>query len=138
MPESLHASLGKQLFFVSPLVVLGALGTLVSTITIVPHVLQAMRTRKPGGSSTAWVLGVAGSTIWALYGVVSGDLLVGAPGLVTIPCGLLLAIWSLRKDEPAEPVESLELEAPPVAAAPVYVPDDWSAANGPLEMPSVA
>lgn len=94
----------QQHALVSPLVVLGALGTLVSTTTIVPHVIHAMRTRRPGGSPVAWVMGVTGSTIWLLYGLTSGDVLVGAPGLVTIPCGLLLAIWSL-KGETDEPVD---------------------------------
>lgn len=107
----IHANPESSFILVSPLVVLGALGTLVSTITIVPHVVHAMRTRRPGGSPVAWVLGVTGSTIWFAYGVASGDLLVGAPGLVTIPCGLLLAIWSVRG----------AADAPEA----VYVPDEW-------------
>lgn len=129
----------------SPLVVLGALGTLVSTITIVPHVAHAMRTRKPGGSPLAWVLGVTGSTIWLVYGIASGDLLVAAPGLVTVPCGLLLAIWSLRSGRggpagpPAAPV-ALEVG---LAAEPVFVPDAWlaegyAAPADTVEMPAVA
>ena len=62
----------------SPLVLLGTVGTLVSTITIIPHVLHATRTKQPGGSPLAWVMGTAGSTIWLLYGLASGDLLVAA------------------------------------------------------------
>jgi uncharacterized protein with PQ loop repeat len=122
---------------VSPLVVLGTLGTLVSTITIVPHVVHAMRTRQPGGSPLAWVMGVTGSTIWSFYGIASGDLLVGAPGLVTIPCGLLLAIWSLRGRD-AEPAA----RARPAAAEDVYVPEEWLAADHTAgdtrELPAVA
>ena len=109
----------SSFFLVSPLVVLGALGTLVSTITIVPHVLRAWHTKRPGGSPLAWVMGATGSTIWFVYGLASGDLLVGAPGLVTIPCGLLLAAWSLRRDGHEQPV------VPPTDAAAVYVPDEW-------------
>jgi uncharacterized protein with PQ loop repeat len=124
---------------VSPLVVLGALGTLVSTITIVPHVIHALRTKQPGGSPLAWVMGVTGSTIWFVYGIASGDLLVGAPGLITIPCGLLLALWSLR-GRPDAQVEEGRPHSP--AAADVYVPDEWLAAGyvsgDTREMPAVA
>jgi hypothetical protein len=142
---------------VSPLVALGALGTLVSTTTIVPHVLRGMRTKQPGGSPLAWSLGVAGSTIWLVYGIVAGDFLVGAPGLITIPCGLLLAVWSMRAAVVAESVAESVTEvvaqagiaAGLVAAepddAPVFVPDAWieSAAHEvdlppTLEMPIVA
>lgn len=80
----------------SPLVVLGSLGTLISTITIVPHVLHALRTKTPGGSPLAWGMGVAGSAVWLVYGIASHDLLVGAPGVVTVPCGLFLAASSTR------------------------------------------
>jgi len=111
---------------VSPPVVLGTLGTLVSTITILPHVVHATRTKQPGGSPLAWVMGVTGSTIWLVYGVAAGDLLVAAPGLVTIPCGLLLAIWSLRGRR----------------EAPSFVPDEWLAdeyvPSDTRELPAVA
>ncbi|SFC83891.1 Uncharacterized conserved protein, contains PQ loop repeat [Nocardioides terrae] len=122
----------------SPLVVLGALGTLVSTITILPHVRHATRTKQPGGSPVAWVMGVTGSTIWLVYGVASGDLLVAAPGLVTIPCGALLAIWSLRGRRDAQVEQTVESVEP----APSFVPDEWLAAGygsgDTLEMPAVA
>src|SRR3954469_20797218 len=128
----------SSFFLVSPLVVLGALGTLVSTITIVPHVLRAWHTKRPGGSPLAWVMGATGSTIWFLYGIASGDLLVGAPGLVTVPCGLLLAVWSVRGERGGE------VEEPPSALAevPVFVPGAWVAEGLPSgdtrEMPAVA
>ena len=80
----------------SALVVLGVLGTVFSTITLVPHVAHAMRSGVPGGSPMGWTLSFGGSTVWGVYGVVAHDLLVAAPGLVTIPCGLLLAVWSVR------------------------------------------
>lgn len=101
-----HHGRAESRLNVSPLVVLGLLGTLISTITIIPHVIHAVRTKQPSGSPVAWALGAAGSSIWAVYGVVSGDLLVGAPGLITIPCGLMLATWSLRHRKnhaPADP-----------------------------------
>jgi uncharacterized protein with PQ loop repeat len=106
---------------VSPLVVLGAFGTLVSTITILPHVIHAMRTKRPGGSPLAWAMGVSGSTIWLVYGLVSGDVLVGAPGLITIPCGLLLVVWSLRGSRARADTASTRAEP----EALVYVPDAW-------------
>lgn len=117
----------------SPLVVLGTVGTLVSTITIVPHVLHATRNKQPSGSPLAWVMGTAGSTIWLLYGLAAGDLLVAAPGLVTIPCGLLLAIWSLRGRR--------ETRVEPDVSVPVFVPDEWlggSISGDTREMPAVA
>jgi uncharacterized protein with PQ loop repeat len=127
----------SSFFLVSPLVVLGALGTLVSTITIVPHVLRAWHTKRPGGSPLAWVMGATGSTIWFVYGIASGDLLVGAPGLVTIPCGLLLAVWSLRRD-----VDEESSVATPADAEAVYVPDEWLdedlVSGDTREMPAVA
>jgi len=81
---------------VSPLVVLGSLGTLISTVTILPHVAQTLQTKKAGGSPLAWAMGVTGSTVWLAYGIASGDFLVGAPGLITIPCGLFLVASSRR------------------------------------------
>ena len=112
----------------SPLVVLGALGTLFSTITILPHLARAIRTRRPGGSPLAWAMGAAGSVVWLTYGIASGDLLVGAPGFVTIPAGVLLTIWSSR-------------EARPVVVAvpdPVTVHPIEEALPPTLEMPAVA
>jgi hypothetical protein len=104
-------------------------GTLISTVTIVPHVLHALRTRKPGGSPLAWALGAIGSVVWLAYGIASGDFIVGAPGLITIPCGVFLAVSSTRAAlaarRPADvrqvisiaPEPGLDLEPTEVAAA---------------------
>lgn len=80
----------------SALVVLGLLGTLFSTITLIPHVAHAVRSGVPGGSPMGWTLSFGGSTVWGVYGIVAHDIPVAAPGLVTVPCGLLLAVWSIR------------------------------------------
>ena len=79
----------------SPLVVLGLLGTVFSTVTLIPHVAHAIRSGRPGGSPSGWVLSFGGSMVWGVYGIAGHDLLVAAPGLVTVPCGLLLAGWSI-------------------------------------------
>jgi len=81
---------------VSSLVLLGLLGTVLSTLTLIPHVVQAIRSGRPGGSPSGWMLSFGGSTVWGIYGLVEHDLLVAAPGLVTIPCGLLLSVWSIH------------------------------------------
>lgn len=80
----------------SPLVLLGIFGTLISTVTVLPHLIRALRTKTPGGSPLAWGLGALGGAVWGAYGFASGDLLVAAPGVITIPAGTVLAVWSLR------------------------------------------
>lgn len=115
----------------SPLVLLGSLGTALSAITIVPHLLHAVRTRKPSGSWLAWALGVVCSTVWVAYGVLARDLLVAAPGLVTIPVGVVLAAWARRERVVAEPL-------PPMVILPPWEPPIESCRNGDtLEMPRV-
>ena len=81
----------KHLMFAA---VLGTVGTTLSTVSIIPHVVHTFRTKKPGGSAVAWTMGVTSSTTWFVYGLTSGDFMAGAAGIVTIPCGLLLAVWS--------------------------------------------
>ncbi|WP_300683289.1 hypothetical protein [Nocardioides sp.] len=130
----------------SPIVVLGAFGTLFSTITILPHVVRAIRTKKPGGSPLAWAMGATGAVVWLAYGIASGDPLVGAPGVVTIPAGVLLTIWSSREGATrAAPITiaALPVGAPlpvPAAAAstPPVAPAMSEALPPTLEMPAVA
>lgn len=89
----------------SPLALLGATATLLSTLTLLPHLLQAVRTRRPSGSAFGWALGTASSVLWFAYGVIAGDLVVAAPGVVTIPAGSALAIWCwarMRRDPARE------------------------------------
>jgi hypothetical protein len=81
---------------VSALVALGVLGTFFSTITLIPHVAHAVRTGVPGGSPIGWALSFGGSMVWGVYGIAAHDYIEAAPGLVTVPCGLLLAAWSIR------------------------------------------
>lgn len=115
----------------SPLVLLGSLGTALSAVTIVPHLLHAVRTRKPSGSWLAWALGVVCSTVWVLYGLLARDLLVAAPGLVTIPVGVVLAAWARRETAVADSV-------PPMVIVPPWEPPvDACRAGDTLEMPRV-
>lgn len=77
----------------SPLVLLGAAATLLSTVTLLPHLVHAVRTGQPGGSTAGWTLSFLASLAWFLYGIGIGDLVVSAPGVVTLPAGAVLAIW---------------------------------------------
>jgi uncharacterized protein with PQ loop repeat len=121
---------------VSPLVLLGSLGTLLSTVTMLPHLAHAVRTRKPHGSAFAWTVGAVASTAWFLYGVGIGDLLVAAPGFVTIPIGFFLAVWSAREERRVAPLRLVQVEPP---SSVVFVPE-WSAlasTGDTLEMPKI-
>lgn len=77
----------------SPLALLGALATVLSTLTLLPHLAHAVRTRQPSGSTFGWALGAVASTAWFAYGIGIGDLAVAAPGFITIPAGVALAGW---------------------------------------------
>jgi hypothetical protein len=116
---------------VSALVLLGSLGTTLSAVTIVPHLMHAVRTRKPAGSPLAWALGAVCSVVWFAYGVVDRDLLVAAPGLVTIPIGVVLASWAFREARAAAAV-------PPMVIVPAWEPPVDAVRNGDtLEMPRI-
>jgi uncharacterized protein with PQ loop repeat len=78
---------------VSSLAALGALATLLSTFTLLPHLLHAVRSGRPGGSTSGWALGFLASLLWFAYGIAVGDLVVAAPGVVTLPVGAALAVW---------------------------------------------
>jgi len=110
----------------SPLVLLGSLGTAVSTLSMLPHLLHAARARKPSGSAGAWLLGALSGSIWMVYGVASGNLLVAAPSLVSVPAGLFLSVWclvrargsgrsstALRRPLPAQGHETVQAYAVP-------------------------
>lgn len=45
----------------SPLALLGATATALSTITLLPHLVQALRAGRPGGSTVGWSLGFLAS-----------------------------------------------------------------------------
>lgn len=77
----------------SPLALLGAAATVLSTITLIPHVIHAARNRRPGGSTFGWTVGACSSTMWVLYGFAAGDMAVAAPGVITVPAGITLATW---------------------------------------------
>ena len=120
----------------SPLVLLGSLGTLLSTVTMLPHLTHALRTRKPHGSSFAWTVGAVASTAWFVYGVGIGDLLVAAPGFVTVPIGFFLAVWSAREER-----RGASLELVPDEPSPVVFVQEWAlaraSAGDTLEMPRI-
>jgi hypothetical protein len=74
---------------------LGSLGTVLSTTAIVPHLVHALRHRHPSGSTTGWMVGALSSIIWFAYGIDRHDLLQAAPGFVTVPVGVFLTGWCL-------------------------------------------
>lgn len=95
---------------VSPLVLLGLLGTTLSTVFMLPHLANAIRDRRPAGTAFAWALTTCQSLTWMLYGLADDDVLVAAPGFVTVPIGTALTVWAFaaargaRKASAAAPV----------------------------------
>lgn len=121
----------------SALVLLGSLGTVLSTVAMLPHLTQALRTREPAGSPVAWALGAACSMVWFAYGLATHDLLVAAPGLVTIPVGLMLATWTHRNQR-----YDLISDLDDAALASMVIVPDWEAPEGyragdTLELPRI-
>ncbi|WP_148573530.1 hypothetical protein [Nocardioides caldifontis] len=108
-------------------------------MTMLPHLMHAVRTRKPHGSAFAWLVGAVASTTWFVYGLGIGDLLVAAPGFVTVPIGFFLAAWAAREERR---LEELPLAVVPEQAASsvVFLPD-WdlsrASAGDTLEMPRI-
>ena len=104
---------------------------MLSAVTIVPHLVHAIRTRKPSGSPLAWSLGAVCSVVWFVYGLAGRDLLVAAPGLVTIPVGVVLAAWAHRERDLTEAL-------PPMVIVPAWEPPvDACRAGDTLEMPRI-
>ncbi|MFC4786424.1 hypothetical protein ACT8ZV_18250 [Nocardioides sp. MAHUQ-72] len=104
---------------------------MLSAVTMIPHLAHAVRTRKPSGSPLAWTLGAVCSTVWFVYGVADRDLLVAAPGLVTIPIGVVLAAWAHRERVAAQ-------LQPPMVIVPAWEPPvEGYRAGDTLEMPRV-
>lgn len=75
--------------------ILGSLGTILSTTAMLPHLAHALRHRRPSGSTTGWMVGALSSAIWFAYGIDRHDLLQAAPGFVTVPGGVFLTAWCL-------------------------------------------
>lgn len=96
------------------------MGTVLSTVTILPHVWHALRNHRPGGSTLAWALGAAGSAVWMVYGLIEGDVVMASPGIVTVPCGLLLSIWSAR-EQAADQRRAAALRLHPARGVPAYL-----------------
>lgn len=93
VPLSVHLVNVQKALPVSPLALLGASATLLSTCTLVPHLVHAFRSGHPGGSTMGWALGFLSSFAWFAYGIVDHDIAVAAPGIVTLPVGAALAVW---------------------------------------------
>jgi len=60
--------------------ILGTVGTILSTVSLLPQVVRTWRTRSTGGISAAWlVTAMASMVVWMVYGG-----LIGAPALVLV------------------------------------------------------
>jgi hypothetical protein len=112
---------------------------------MLPHLMYAVRTRRPSGSAFAWALGGITASVWVGYGFAIGDVLVAAPGLVTVPANFILAAWCAH--DARRPVRSaLSDVVIPVSVdslVPAYVPTAWeemypnACAGDTLEMPRI-
>lgn len=78
------------------LVLVAVAASLLSVLAIVPHFIQALQRRRPGGSATGWAFGALCNLLWLIYGLLIGNPIVGAPGWVTVPIGVTLAVWCWR------------------------------------------
>jgi hypothetical protein len=112
---------------------------------MLPHLANAIRDRRPAGTAFAWALTTCQSLTWMLYGLADNDVLVAAPGFVTVPIGTALTVWAFvaargpRRTTsaapvltPASPVEALQeiVAAMPSGAAQREIGDT-------LELPRV-
>ena len=125
-------------FVVSSLALLGAVATALSTLTLLPHLVHAARTRCPGGSTFGWALGTLSSTVWFAYGLGVGDFAVAAPGFFTIPAGATLAAWCWVTARRQAQVQAL-VEAVPMEAAVGFAGDRAKVQGGAtMELPRIA
>jgi hypothetical protein len=81
---------------VSAIVLIGVLGTLLSTVQTLPHLAAALRTRVPSGSALGWNLSLAGTTMWCLDGLLTHNYWLAAPTLVTFPVFSVLSFMCWR------------------------------------------
>jgi MtN3 and saliva related transmembrane protein len=64
---------------------LGLASGAMTTMSFLPQVLRAVRTRSTGDLSWAWLfLFAAGTSGWLAYGVLTSDLAVAAANVVTV------------------------------------------------------
>jgi hypothetical protein len=126
---------------VSAIVLIGVLGTLLSTVQTLPHLAAALRTRVPSGSALGWTLSLAGTSMWCLDGLLTHNFWLAAPTVVTFPVFSVLSFMSWRsmprRQSHGQPVASaqptIDLAAEPAAGrAYGYRLDDT------LELPRLA
>ena len=72
-------------------------GNLLATVAVLPHLVQAIRERRPSGSPYGWALGAATAALWLSYGWVTSTPEIGAPGYVTFPVSVALGVWAWRE-----------------------------------------
>ena len=72
------------------------IGNVLATVAILPHLVQAIRERRPSGSPSGWALGGINAGLWLTYGLMMHTPEIGAPGWVTCPVSAVLGVWSWR------------------------------------------
>ena len=73
---------------------LGAVGTTLSVVSLIPQVLKTWRTRRADDISAGWlVFALASMVVWVAYGSLAGaPAIVWANALTFVQAGFLLAV----------------------------------------------
>ena len=65
----------------------------------VPQAVRLLRDRDPsapGASIGTWALVALNALVWLVYGVLVGDPLLGAAGLLQLPCSMIVIYYAVR------------------------------------------
>ena len=79
-------------------------GALLSSLLSVPQLLQALRsTRLDGISSATYWLVLGNATVWAAWAILTGEYAAGVPSLVNGPAALLIIVRLRQARRPSQP-----------------------------------
>ena len=76
---------------------LGLVGTVLAVMSLVPHLVLAIRAGGPGGSWRGWLIGASASATWLLLGIDSHNAWMIAANLITLPIGVTLGVWAFAR-----------------------------------------
>lgn len=79
-------------------------GALLSCLLSVPQLLQALRSDRLDGVSTAtyWLV-LGNATVWAAWAMLAGEYAAGVPSLVNGPAAVLIIVRLHRVHRPGQP-----------------------------------